>query len=476
MLVTVVACNEEYNTDVEETASSAAVRSFGFEADDSVLAHLDSVFFSVDLVSGRIFNADSLPVGTDITALVPVITTLDGCSVAELTVKRSNNTDTVYDYINTPSARIDFTNPVRLRLVSPDGLVERHYTITVNVHNMDPDSLYWNRKDRRNLPSKFNYPTSQHTSCYEDQIACLTEYQGAYSLATLSNSLSTITGFSPDLGEWIIDYVSFPMAVDINTFTVGDGSLYILGVDGSLLESVDGGSTWVATGRSWTHIYGVYQGKALGSALQGGNWEIQEHPGASTYAMPDGMPVSGTSAPVFYSFPMSTLPQMMVVGGRTAKGSLSAHTWGFDGKAWARVSKRGVPVAVENAAVAPYTSIKVAADWNTTDYPTMVLIGGRLSDGSLNDTVYVSNDFGANWIKADTKMQLPDYLPAMQRSQAFVITSTLSATEARSRISQVSDEWACPYIYLFGGVNAAGNTSNNVWRGVINRLSFKPIE
>ena len=45
MLVTVVACNEEYNTDVEETASSAAVRSFGFEADDSVLAHLDSVFF-----------------------------------------------------------------------------------------------------------------------------------------------------------------------------------------------------------------------------------------------------------------------------------------------------------------------------------------------------------------------------------------------------------------------------------------------
>ena len=476
MLVTVVACNDSYSDNVEETASSAAVKSFGFEADDSVLAHLDSVFFSVDLVRGRIFNADSLPVGTDVTALVPVITTLDGCSVAELTVKRSNSTDTVYDYITTPSARIDFTNPVRLRLVSPDGLVERHYTITVNVHNMDPDSLYWNRNDRRNLPSKFSYPTSQHTSRYEDQIACLTEYQGSYSLATLSTPLSAITGTSPDLGEWIVDYVTFPTAVNINSFTMGAGAMYILGVDGTLLESTDGGSTWNAVGRSWTHIYGVYQGKVLGSAHQGEQWKIEEYPGTNVYAMPDGMPVSGTSAPIFYTFPMSAMSQMMVVGGRTAAGSLSAHTWGFDGKAWARISKRGVPVAVENAAVAPYTSIKVAADWNTTDYPTMVLIGGRLSDGSLNDTVYVSNDFGANWVKATDKMQLPKYLPAMQHSQAFVITSTISADEVRSRISQVSQEWDCPYIYLYGGVNASGNTSNNVWRGVINRLSFKPIE
>ena len=35
--------------------------------------------------------------------------------------------------------------------------------------------------------------------------------------------------------------------------------------------------------------------------------------------------------------------------------------------------------------------------------------------------------------------------------------------------------WDCPYIYLYGGLDAQGTLHNSVWRGVINRLTFVPI-
>ena len=35
--------------------------------------------------------------------------------------------------------------------------------------------------------------------------------------------------------------------------------------------------------------------------------------------------------------------------------------------------------------------------------------------------------------------------------------------------------WECPYIYLYGGDNASGSLNPQVWRGVINRLTFKPL-
>ena len=45
------------------------VTSFGLQADADVLASLDSVYFTVDYDRGLIYNADSLPVGTDISGL-----------------------------------------------------------------------------------------------------------------------------------------------------------------------------------------------------------------------------------------------------------------------------------------------------------------------------------------------------------------------------------------------------------------------
>lgn len=35
--------------------------------------------------------------------------------------------------------------------------------------------------------------------------------------------------------------------------------------------------------------------------------------------------------------------------------------------------------------------------------------------------------------------------------------------------------WDCPYIYIFGGLSDAGTLNDEVWRGVLNRLTFVPL-
>ncbi len=469
-----IGCNEK-TEEVETTATNAAVRSFTLKANDKVLAHLDSVFFTVDLVKGTIFNADSMPYGTDITKLVPVITTVEGAGVAELTVRRSGTSvDTVYDYLTNSSDSIDFTNPVKLRLVSPDGRTERNYTINVNVHKVAADSLMWAQADRRTLPSKFAYPTKQHTVKMEDHLFCLTEYQSQWSMALLNADLAAVTGSSPDLGLWSTWLVDFGFTPNVQSFSATNSALYILDTAGNLYTSTDLGSTWASTGLNWHAVYGSYGNQLLGSVKVGNDWKVQSYPDGALVSLPDGMPVSGMSVPVEYTFSMSNQPQILMVGGRCADGTLSDQVWGYDGKSWARVSRKPLPVALEYAAVAPYITYEVNSGWPGEDRASMYVFGGRKSDGSISKTVYVSNDYGNTWSEGGSYLQLPDYIPAMYDSQVFSIAQTLKA-DAQIKVSRPVESWNCTYIYMYGGVNASGQTSNNVWRGVINRLSFKPI-
>lgn len=76
LIAGVASCNSSSSYDYEqELDGSAMVKNFTLVENDKVLADLDSVFFSIDLVSGDIFNADSLPMGTKISALAANITT-----------------------------------------------------------------------------------------------------------------------------------------------------------------------------------------------------------------------------------------------------------------------------------------------------------------------------------------------------------------------------------------------------------------
>ena len=474
-----IACNSS-TSDPEEIVlpSSAGVKSFSLQAKAAVCANLDSVFFSIDLVTAQIFNADSLPYGTRVNALIPVITTIDDATVVELKVNRANSSDTTYNYLTNSNDSIDFTNPVTLRIVSANGAVERSYTVRVNVHQIKPDSLTWSQDARRKLPTSLAAPTAQRTVRSNDDFYCLTTDGSAYCLASHQGDLAGLNGATIDFGDWKKAAVSFPFTPRVETFSASTSALYILADDGQLWTSADGGDSWTATSEKWHNIYGAYDSQLIGPANDGGQWTIRSYPDGKSWSLPDGMPVDGTSEPVSYSFAMSSNPQMILVGGRTASGALSAESWGYDGNSWAKLSRQGLPEALEGVAVARYYTFDVSSGWDVSKMPTMLAFGGRNAQGEVSKTVYTSNDYGYTWAEAGELLQLPDYMESFYGAQAYVMSSLYKAdiAAARRRIAKPIESWECPYIYIFGGIGAQGSLNDSVWRGVINRLTFKPIE
>lgn len=77
------ACNSSSNEEqIEyELSSDVAVTSFQLLSNDKVLDSLNNVYFSIDLLNARIFNADSLPYGTPVDRLQVLINTSSASNV-----------------------------------------------------------------------------------------------------------------------------------------------------------------------------------------------------------------------------------------------------------------------------------------------------------------------------------------------------------------------------------------------------------
>ncbi len=463
------ACNSNEEIIDDTQYSSTAVYSFAFAADKKVMANLDTVFFSIDLINARIFNADSLPMGAPVNKLVPKVVMVEGASTIQFTVRRTNGTDTVYTYTGESTDSIDFSNgPVEMRVVSLDGISERKYSVNVNVHTMKTDSLVWDRSALRTLPSVFTMPTRQHTAATSTTVYCLTEAGGNYSLAASDDVFGD---------EWITTVPAMPAGAVIDSFTGSDESLFILADDGAadgslaLWRSDDGCRSWQPLAVRMHHIYGSLGNHVYGAYRRDDTWCTASSGTSAIFPMPAGVPVAETSCPARFTFPLAEGEQMLVVGGVDAEGNTAANAWAFDGSSWARVSRYRLSWAARQMTLVSFVSYSVGASLIPHEYPTMLAFGGRNDKGELSQTVYMSRDYGMNWSEAPENLQLPDFLVPVYGAQAVVLPATLHA-----RATRPIEEWECPFIYVFGGKAATGNLSNTLWRATLNRLLFKPLQ
>lgn len=489
----VIGCNESASPDAEITYRSTLVKSFSISKNNKILNNLDSVFFSIDLVNGQIFNADSLPYGTDVSKLVVSIST-DACSVIELNVPRKNAADTVINYRSNSTDSINFANgPVGLHLVSYDGQAERDYTIRVNVHQVEPDSLYWNLLAMRTLPSTTDYPYDQRSVTAGDKVVCVTrDLERGYCVAVSDD---------PSSDDWEMYMTDFGGTPQIESLTAAGEVLYIP-VNGVLYRSEDYGRTWNSTGVEISAIYGSYRDKVLGLKAESedgeGKYYYVIYPGGRQGEVPADFPVTGIRSMVYLSSEWSDSEQALIAGGMTQRGEYSSSVWGYDGSHWAKMTDR-FPIKASDMAVFNYRVAETdTVKWTTKEYFSLIAVGGMTEDG-INKDVYISKDMGLNWKKGDDLLQLPDYIPPMYKSDAIVLDTKMTATSrsgmwasydpkplpAWCTVSQVRspsravspiEEWDCPYVYLFGGYDAIGGLCNTIWRGVINRLTFKPLQ
>ena len=484
----IASCNSESEsvTMEEYEYNNLIVSSFSLKKNDSIVSNLDSVFFSVDLDNALIYNADSLPKGTRIDRL-QVTMSLPTLQEANIVFRTAEGKDSTINYLTNPNDSIDFSNgPVMLKLKSYSGNAERSYQIKVNVHEMMPDSLYWNRSAVSSLPTSLQSVTAQHTIMLDGKVTVFTTDGTSVCMAVNANPF--------DDSAWEFTSVTLPVAGDINSISALGSTLYA--TDGTTLwQSTDKAASWTSTSVAMNHIYGACGDMLLGvrKDADGKYWHTS-YPQSTETEVAEDCPVSGTSLPLLFTTEWSATPMMLIIGGRLASGTLTGDVWGYEAGEWARISKVGVP-GVESPVFFPYFSFSESGAWRVTTYTTLFAV----SEGKT----YISRNRGITWSLGDASLQLPDYMPELNGAQAMVVPNDMSASivpasasswrempvislpawytietagpSSPSRVSRPVETWECPYIYIFGGRTADGELSNTIWRGVINRLSFKPI-
>lgn len=455
-------CNSSSEQLEYEAPSSAIVKSFTLSEDSKVLDNLDKVFFSIDLGNARIFNADSMPYGTKTDKLVPVITT-GGASAIELVVPRPGQSDTTYNYLTNSTDSIDFSSgPVKLKIQSINESVTMEYTINVNVHQVKSDSLTWGNTAYSTLPTSLNYIAAQHTLKHKGAVYCLTtDGASTYCMARSEN---------PATEQWTYKTVTPGFEADLETLRGSSEAMFMLDKDGMMYKSEDCGDTWTATGERYDYLIGGYGADVMATVNDGGQWYVATTGGFRAEA-PAGFPVTGTSNPIEYTFPMSDSRMVTIVGGRTAEGTLCDAAWGFDGENWAALSNQPLPKGLEGMSLVPYYVFEENEYWVATKESVFLAFGGRDADHLNVKTVYVTYDYGVTWRTGGELLQMPGSRAPMAYAQAIVVSSILG-----SRASTAITSWECPYIYVFGGLASNDELYNTVWRGVINRLSFKPLQ
>ena len=484
-LIMFPACSSDNESEewIELTYSNLSVTTFSLNANDSVMAHLDSVFFSIDLDNARIFNADSLPKGTDIHSL-SVSIGLPSVSRAMIYFDRANGRDSV-DYIENSTDTIDFSHgPAILSITDPYGSISRNYTIQVNVHKEEPDSLSWGSTAMRTLPTSLAKPEKSRTSASDGTYYCLTSDGEKACIATTTNIQS----------NWIEHDAALPAGADINSFTASPDGLYILGAGGHLFKSTDTGASWTDTGTSMSHINGVFNNEIIGCYRRDtdGAYVQISYPSATdastAAALPDGCPVEGTSPLLIFTTEWATEPTAITTGGRDASGKATGASWGYDGSKWLNLSiAPGLPRSGMNVIL--YTAHRTASYWTSTSYEVLLAFGGETAEGTISNEVWISFDRGLHWTQARETLQLPSHFPRLHNASTFVADQTLtdSALSGRSLTwtdfpaaplpsrASIDTSWECPYIYILGGYNNADRLSSTIWRGAINRLTYRPL-
>lgn len=482
------ACNSKEEETDNQTGYSeptnVAVTAFSLKANSKILTALDSVYFSIDLDKAVIFNADSLPKGTKVTDLIPVIKYSSYVSAATINMEGGQKRTGEVNYKEHPNDSIDFTGRVTLTLTTSAG-TSRTYDLKVNVHNTEPDSLCWGETAMSKLPAASASPVEQRTVEYKDKVNTLIKEQdGTYTLAVTED---------PGVSQWSRTSLQLPFSPRVRTLTATKDRLWMLAADGDLYTSADG-LDWQPSGENWYNILGEYNDVLLGVKKEADNTYaiVSKDDVYPATPLPSGFPIEDYSNIYSYKSKWMQSPISVLCGGVTADGQISSRVWAFDGTSWAVLSSDRIP-ALRGALLVPYyTFRRNSYSWSFNEYSTILLLGGLDAQGNLNKQTYLTYDNGVNWTAASSLLCLPEYIPPFwladhtiqrQPMQAPLLP-TWKQTAPRhipawygveASVDNNTVSWECPYIYLYGGCDAQASLHNTIWRGVINRLTFKPI-
>jgi hypothetical protein len=441
----------------ERSYYSANVTSFAFSEHDTCPDIEDYVFnidqfhgVAEDTSTGTIYNLDSLPYGSVVNSLYP-----------DITLQSTNGNIYVGDSLWEEDDSLDFTKPVVLTNTSYDGLYTKRYTIYVNVHQVNPDSM------------------------------CLTAVQTSLPTAAganriLSTTDGTLLNYAPASGGGLQLAVSTdtckswtPQSVNGLTGTMNllslcffNSTFYVNSTSGQLFSSADG-RTWkaetttvdgVSTSTSLVTLYGELTKKyrdqtdsiafiGLAKNASGNTCFARSIDGISwtTYsAIPSDFPVSD------YGFVKDTtatgVQNYTVAAGLNNSGAFSGSVFATeDGLTWATIDDGSIPrVAVPKR--------KGAALFKYDAY--LVSFGGMDESGKYCKDMHVSPDNGIHWADADDSWVFATMPKGIAYAGAHVVRTYNTKSE---KIDEI--------LWITGGTKIDGPTAE-VWKAFLFKMVF----
>lgn len=150
-----VACNDDKDEEEKEITPECALLSFSI--DDIKTKHTTTLpsgkdtvvtvttiasnyLFTVNQEKRIVYNVDSLTYGTNVQSVTA------NCTYSKDASLKYTVDGIEHDFSADDS--IDFRKPCLFTVYSSDGKYKREYTVTVNVHSVNPDSSYWVKTTR----------------------------------------------------------------------------------------------------------------------------------------------------------------------------------------------------------------------------------------------------------------------------------------------------------------------------------------
>lgn len=380
---------------------------------------------TIDQVNNRIFNADSMAYGSD---LSKVTTSVYGVG----TIGYRYLDDPTMEYLWRSYDSIDFTRGIQFLVRSTDNSFTRAYDVQVNIRKVFPDSLVWSAPDTTAFPILSGLTSAVRN----DTLFCFgTDTTGTPSVSFRSISAGNWNGANAMTGITASGWSHRVALLNGTFYTVSGGSVYgsqdalnwssvKSGIKSLIVSADDNGTLWA-----------VSQDGNLLKSQDMTEW-------TTVQAVPDHFP---DSAAVMFTYALSTNTSLT----RSVLAGLADDT--LNAQVWTILSGDTVWTPVDMPA---NTSLRLPAtpDLTILRYDDALFSLGRGLDGfrQSNDngiTWYMCNSYVEDYSSWNRYMQLPSAL----KGYASGFTA---ATDSKGYIWIMTDD-------------------GHVWRGAITRLIRK---
>lgn len=378
----------------------------------------------IDQLNNRIYNADFLPVGTQIDKVV--FSTLKSSGTLAIQ-SLSTGTDTLFSATDST----DFRKMRVVRVYSSDGQLSRLYDMEVNVHSEEGDSLVWKQTAAAPASDLAAFTKSRLLSVGTTLYAFGEKADGTVSLvvgSSESGQFSTGTNLASIDGATLnvrsVQHLG-------NTFYALAGSALVRSADGTSWEKVGAESLVALAGVSADSLYALTAEGRIVATVDGAAWTVQQ-------ADTDGeWPLADYATALCPTHTNKSISTLIFAGYCTQQ---QARVWKHD------VDAQGIYTFAWN--YLPQTeelgevAFPTVSDPSLISYDDGLVLVGRTTEGKA--AIYRSSDIGRTWVSGEYTA------PAM--ASATSLSATVDANH---------------YIWIVCG------GTGEVWRGRINRLAWK---